>query len=234
MTDPRIILENYEGRLNVDARYSEWKTFGLYKNLSTVWVTPTRGNMGTRVAFAWMNVMGGFNQQLAKLCIEGYEVGRAYNEALIQILSAPALAKFQYMLTVEEDNTPPPDGLIKLYDSIQHYDVVGGLYWTKGEGGMPMIWGDPKEPGTYVPQAPIKDTVQPCNGLGMGFTLFKLDMFRNAGFNFGKWFLTSCDKGNVMTQDLYFFKRAAELGYKFASDNRVKVGHYDSTNGVIW
>jgi hypothetical protein len=229
-----VYIENYEGKLNVPDRYKQWADLGQYKNLSTVWVTPTRGTMGTRVAFSWMNVMGGFNQALCKMCIEGYEVGKAYNQALIQILSNPILSKFTYMLTVEEDNTPAPDGILRLYESIQKYDAVGGLYWTKGEGGVPMIWGDPKEPNSYVPQPPVKDDVQECNGLGMGFTLFRLDMFKNPGFEFGQWFKTVTEPGKVMTQDLYFFQNAAKLGYKFACDTRVKVGHYDHTTGVIW
>lgn len=230
----KIYIENYEGKLNNPERYASWGNLGLYKNLSTIWVTPTRGSCGTRVAFSWMNVQGPPNAPLAKLCIEGYEVGEAYNQALITILSTPALAKFQYVLTVEEDNTTPADGLIRLFESIQSYDAVGGLYWIKGEGGSPMIWGDPKEPNTYVPQVPIPDTLQQCNGLGMGFTLFRLDMFRNAGFEFGKWFKTVAEKNTFMTQDLYFFKKAQELGYKFAVDTRVKVGHYDQMTGVMW
>ena len=68
----------------------------------------------------------------------------------------------------------------------------------------------------------------------MGFTLFKLDMFRNPGFEFGKWFCTQTEPGKVCTQDLYFFGNAAKLGYKFASDNRVKVGHFDQSTGTIW
>lgn len=235
MADGKIIIENYEGKLNTPERYAEWSKLGLYKNLSTIWITPTRGTMGTRVAFSWMNVMGAPNAPLAKVMAEGYEVGEAYNRILVQILSTPQFSPFQYILTVEEDNCPPPDGLLKLYESIQKYDAVGGLYWTKGEGGVPMIWGDPKSPNTYIPQPPIKDSLQECNGLGMGFTLFRLDMFRNPGFEFGKWFKTVGEKGAFITQDLYFFQKAATLGYKFAVDTRVKVGHYDQNNGgVIW
>lgn len=129
----------------------------------------------------------------------------------------------------------PPNALLYLYESIQHYDAVGGLYWTKVEDGVPMIWGDPEKPETYVPQPPKKDTVQPTNGLGMGFTLFRLDMFRNPGFQFGQWFKTGGDKENeMMTQDLYFFRNATRLGYKFACDTRCKVGHYDHNTGIVW
>lgn len=234
MSEGKIIIESYEGIHNTPQRYAEWSKLGLYNNLSTIWVTPTRGSVGTRVAFSWMNVVGPPNQPVAKVQAEGYEVGEAYNKIIVQVLSNPQLANFKYLLTVEEDNTPPPDGLLKLLESVQKYDVVGGLYWIKGEGGSPMIWGDPKFPNTYIPQTPIKDTVQECNGLGMGFTIFRLDMFRNAGFEFGKWFKTVAEPTSIMTQDLYFFKRAAELGYKFACDTRVRVGHYDQSKGIIW
>lgn len=230
----KIIIENYEGILNTKTRYESWGKLGLYKNLSTIWVTPTRGSMSTRVAFSWMNVMGAPNAPLAKVMAEGYEVGKAYNNILIQILSNPGFSKFQYMLTVEEDNAPPADGLLKLYESIQKYDAVGGLYHLKGEGGAPMIWGDPKEPGTYIPQAVIPDSLQECNGLGMGFTLFRLDMFKNPGFEFGNWFTTVGEKGKYITQDLYFFNNAQKLGYKFAVDTRVKVGHFDQSQGTFW
>lgn len=231
--NPQIVIENFEGRNNRPENAEAYKQLGLYRNLSTVWLTPTRGTMATKLAFNWMNVMGGFNQGLAKICVVGYEVGEAYNAAIVQILANPALSKFQYLLTVEEDNSPPPDGLLKLYESIQNYDVVGGLYWTKGPGGVPMIWGDPTT-DTFVPQVPILNTVQECNGLGQGFTLFKMEMFKNPGFEYGKWFKTIADASGAMTQDLYFFQNAKKLGYKFASDNRVKVGHYSIEEDIVY
>lgn len=230
----KIYIENYEGRNNAPERYEAWAKLGLYRNLNTVWVTPTRGTCSTRVAFSWQNVMSAPNSALAKMCVEGMEVGKAYNEAIVSILTNPALSQFKYILTVEEDNSPPPDGLLKLYESIEKYDVVGGLYWIKGEGGAPMIWGDPKEPGTFVPQPVLKDTVQECNGVGMGFTLFRLDIFKNPGFEFGKWFETVGEKGSYQTQDLNFALKAHKLGYKFAVDTRVRVGHFDIQNGIFW
>ena len=228
-----IEFDSYEGKNNSLENYKKWPQLGLYKNLSTVWLTPTRGKMHTRVAFSWMNVMGPPNAMLPKMSIHHFEVGQAYNEGLKVILSNPILSKCQYLLTVEEDNLPQPDSLLKLYDGIQTYDAVGGLYWIKGEGGAPMIWGDIKEPGTYVPQPPKIDTLQECNGLGMGWTLFRMDMFRNPKFEFGSWFKTIMDDGAYMTQDLYFFQKAQQLGYKFACDTRVKIGHIDE-DGKIW
>ncbi len=36
------------------------------------------------------------------------------------------------------------------------------------------------------------------------------------------------------TQDLYFFQEAAKHGFKFACDTRVRVGHWDQQNAVMW
>lgn len=231
MTEPKLVLENYEGHKNKVVHYDEWEAFGFYKNLSTIWVIPTRGTCHTRVALSWKNIVGGFNQPLATYCIEGFEVGRAYNEAISRILSDPTLSKYPYILTLEEDNAPPWDGLINLYKAMHKYDysAISGLYWVKGEDGPPQIWGDPKiwdnpdHPEKFAPQPPIKDAVQECNGIGMGFALFKTEMFRNPGFEYGRWFQTKAG----ITQDLYFCTNAKKLGYKFAVNTSVRVGHFD-------
>ena len=169
-----------------------------------------------------------------------HEVAVAYNVMIEQILSSP-LANWKYVLTLEEDNMPPPDGLIKLIEAINAgpLSAVGGLYWTKGEGGQPMIYGNPAEiPRNFRPQVPIPDAIQECCGLGMGFTLFRLDMFKDPRIE-RPWFRTeqSYQYGvgtRAYTQDLYFFEKAAGAGYRFACDTRVRVGHYDAANDIIW
>jgi hypothetical protein len=60
-------------------------------------------------------------------------------------------------------------------------------------------------------------------------------MFKDERFEYGAWFKTlNGDGGKTYTQDLYFFQKARELGYKFACDARVKVGHYDHANQMMW
>jgi hypothetical protein len=168
---------------------------------------------------------------------KGMEVGEAYNETIRGILNDPNLSTWKYILTIEEDNLPPPDGLMKLYESMDEFDVVGGLYWTKGEEGQPMIYGDPKAiPFNFIPQIPKDNTVQQANGLGMGFNLFKMDIFRKVPY---PWFKTLNEYdpmtgSKVYTQDLYFYENAGKLGFKFACDTRVKVGHMDVNTGFIW
>ena len=140
-------------------------------------------------------------------------------------------------LTVEDDNIPPPDGLLKLYEGIKDFHVVGSLYWTKGEGGQPMIYGNPSEmPLNFIPQQVQPNSLQRCNGLGMGFTLFRMSIFKKLT---KPWFVTKQswdpNKGCTgYTQDLYAFENMSKLGLKVACDTRVKVGHLDVENNQLW
>jgi hypothetical protein len=210
-----------------------------YKDLSTIIICPTRGQIPARVVQSWMGLMRPMNQKvIGPLFASGMEVGKAYNSMIEMILANPTLRDWKYILTIEEDNAPPADGLLKLYESIDKYDVVQGLYWTKGEGGQPMIYGNPGVfPKNFIPQKPVAETVMECNGLGMGFNLFKLDIFKNPELP-KPWFKTvqevSGGGARAYTQDLYFFENAAKYGYKFACDTRVKVGHYDFNSDIMW
>lgn len=207
-----------------------------YKDLSTVCVVPTRGLISAKVVQAWLGLMTPMNQKFMRLFIEKMEVGEAYNHA-IDIIMGSELSKWKYVLTMEEDNMPPPDGLINLYDGMKDFDVIGGLYWTKGEGGQPMCYGDPAMmPKNFIPQIPKVNGLHHCNGLGMGFTLFKMEIFKKMP---KPWFRTLQEYipgggARAYTQDLYFFEQAAMHGYKFACDTRVKVGHYDVDRDMIW
>jgi hypothetical protein len=204
-----------------------------YKDLSTVWICVTRGSIPARVVGSWMGLMRPMNQKMCgPLFVEGHEVGAGYQAAVEMILQHPELKNWKYLLTVEEDNCPPPDGLLKLYESIDRYDCVGGLYWCKGECGQPMIYGDVHAmPKNFIPQMPLPDSIQPCNGLGMGFNLFRLAMFKKLP---PPWFRTVQENGRQYTQDLWFFENASREGYRFACDTRVKVGHFDAQNQMMW
>jgi hypothetical protein len=241
MANPQVVIPDYSGYHNrdIDESANRLEQAKSYKDLSTIIVCPTRGQIPAKVVQSWMGLMRPMNQKvIGPLFAIGMEVGAAYNSMIENILNNPELSKWKYILTIEEDNMPPADGLLKLYESMDKYDVVQGLYWTKGEGGQPMIYGDPSVmPKNFIPQKPIKDTVQHCNGLGMGFNLFKLEIFKNPDLP-RPWFKTVQEVVNggarAYTQDLYFYENAAKCGYRFACDTHVKVGHYDINNDIIW
>lgn len=223
---------------NLSASSERLLTGKAYRDLSTVIIVPTRGMIPARAVENWMGLMTPMNQKVVRIFISGMEVGAAYEAAFSMIMAHDEIRNWKYALTLEEDNLPPPDGLLKLYESIDGHAAVGGLYWTKGEGGQPMIYGDPTGILNFIPQVPIKDTVQECNGLGMGFTLFDLEIFRNESIP-RPWFQTlqAFNPGlgiKSYTQDLYFFEQVRRAGYKVACDTRVKVGHLDTETGLVW
>src|SRR5215831_6758658 len=117
---PKEFLQIHVGKNNADfdesvARLEKGNT---YKDLSTIWITPTRGVLKHRVVSSWMSVIRPMNQMfLGPLFFEGDEVGVAYQKAFDLVLSHPELSKWKYVLSVEEDNLPPPDGVLKLYES---------------------------------------------------------------------------------------------------------------------
>lgn len=225
-----------------------------YKDLSTAIVVPTRGMIPARVVSSWIGLMRPMNQMTyGPEFFSNDEVGIAYNKAIEWVLSFnQALVSnkqkpFKYVLTLEEDNAPQPDGLLTLLESIENFDAVGGLYYTKGEAGQPMIYGAPGVlPKNFIPQPPLPNQIQPCNGLGMGFTLFRVALFEKMAPDMPKnnngireWFKTVQEwdpdrGGRQFTQDLWFFDNATKYGGRFACDTRVKVGHYDFANDKMW
>jgi hypothetical protein len=234
---------------NLDSSRERLKRTGNYQNQSTIIVVPTRSagpSLCPRVVTSWMALIRPMNQQVVgPYFMTGYEVGEAYNTIIRQILADPRGCQFKYILTLEDDVMPPPDGLIKLYESIEghvdghKYDVMQGLYWTKGEMGQPMIYGNPTEsPASFRPQIPKPDAINPARGLGMGFNLFRVEMFKDKRLE-DPWFKTLQEftpgvGTKAYTQDLYFYERAGLLGYRFACDTRVRCGHYDNANDMVW
>jgi hypothetical protein len=235
MTKPQIVMGHVPGIHNLDpAGSAERIERGrAYRDLSTVCVIPTRGSIDSRVVESWWSMTPPMNQLFLRMMVRGMEVADAYNVAIESILEHPQLREWKYVLTLEEDNMPPPDGLLRLYESIGEYDCVGGLYWTKGPEGQPMVYGKPGQVPMFAPQIPEPDTVVECNGLGMGFNLFRMDLFRDEKIP-RPWFRTVQDGTRAYTQDLYFFEQARLAGHRIACDTRVRVGHYDSQGDVVW
>jgi hypothetical protein len=185
------------------------------------------------------NLMFAPNQPVFRMMALGTEVGDAFSTAIEQIIGHPELSTWEYILTIEHDNIPPPDGVLKLIQRMEEHPefaCIGGLYWTKGEQGVPQIWGDIKDPvQNYRPQAPDPaGGLVECWGTGMGFNLWRVSMFRDPKLR-KPWFKTvaSATEG-VGTQDLYFWADARKNGYRCAIDCGVKVGHLDASTGISW
>jgi hypothetical protein len=210
---------------------------GSWKHQRIIVLLPSANMISAKVALSHWNMVFPPNNGVFRMLCLGMEVGDAYCQAIEFILGHKDLSQWEYLLTIEADNMPPCDGVIQLVESMESHpelSCIGGLYWTKGEGGVPQIWGDPKDPVlNFRPQPPEPDCVQECCGTGMGFSLWRISMFKDKKLR-KPWFKTIAGKEGCGTQDLYAWSDFRKHGYRCAIDTRVKVGHYDVQTDTVW
>lgn len=236
---PEIVVQDLGGRLNADlgTQRSRIVRGASWKKQRIVLILPTAQMIAARVALSHWNLIFPPNQAVVRMLAMGMEVGDAYSQTIEQVLAHPELSTWEYILTIEHDNTPPNDGVVKLIESMEahpEYACIGGLYWTKGEAGVPQIWGDPKDPTlNFRPQPPRPGELVECCGTGMGFNLWRMSMFKDQRLR-RPWFRTLAGADGVGTQDLHFWGDARKHGYRCAIDCRVLVGHYDVNTDICW
>lgn len=206
---------------------------GSWKKQRTVMLIPAGDSIPTKVYLSHCALIFPPNQAAHRMAALGMEVGEAFSNSIQALLDTPGLNEWEFLLTIEHDNAPPPDGLVRLIQRMEahpEFACIGGLYWTKGPEGVPQIWGDPKDPVlNFRPQPPDPNGgLVECCGTGMGFNLWRLSMFKDARLR-RPWFKTVAGAEGVGTQDLYFWADARKYGYRCAIDCSVKVGHYDLT-----
>jgi hypothetical protein len=237
MTPQIVGLDAGVHNKNFDVAASRIVKSGVWKKQRIILLLPTSMMIPAKVALSHWNLIFPPNQGVVRLLCMAMEVGEAYSQAIQQVISIPQLAEFEYILTIEHDNIPPADGVLRLVERMENHPEfasIGGLYWTKGEGGVPQIWGDPKDPSpNYRPQPPRAGELVECWGTGMGFNLWRLSMFKDDRLR-RPWFKTQAGIVGVGTQDLYFWGDARKFGYRCAIDCGVLVGHYDHENDITW
>lgn len=239
MTQAAQIVSYDYGKHNESVEFSRGRILegGSWKKQRIIALIPSAPMIPAKVALSHWNLIFPPNQGVYRMLCLGMEVGDAYSQAIETILAHPDLSQWEYILTLEHDNVPPPDGVLKLIERMEanpHLSCIGGLYWTKGEGGVPQIWGDPNDPiVNFRPQPPRPNELQECVGTGMGFNLWRLSMFKDKNLR-RPWFVTKAGADGVGTQDLYAWGDFRKHGYRCAIDNSVLVGHYDHNTGITW
>jgi len=235
-----LIVQDFGGEHNRDLAKTSARLIkgSSWKKQRIVVILPAADMMSSKVALTHWNLIFPPNNGVVRILAQGMEVGHAYSEAIQGILDHPDLSQWEYILTLESDNTPPQDGVIKLLEKMEahpEFACVGGLYFTKGEGGCAQIWGDPKDPVlNFRPQIPdVNGGLVECCGTGMGFNLWRISMFRDKQLR-RPWFKTLAGAEGVGTQDLYFWGDARKYGYRCAIDCSVRVGHYDINTDTNW
>ncbi len=235
MAKPQLIMHDVGGEHNRDIAGSAARITrgGSWKRQRTIVILPAAEMVSAKCMLSWWNLAFPPNNGVVKILALGQEVGEAYSNSIEGILAHPELSQWEFILTVESDNCPPADGVIKLIERMEEHPefaCIGGLYWTKGPGGVPQIWGDIKDPmPNFRPQPPDPNGgLIECYGTGMGFNLYRLAIFKDERLK-KPWFktLNGKDGSGIGTQDLVFAGDARKHGYRFAIDCGVKVGHLD-------
>jgi hypothetical protein len=238
---PQLLLQvmSTEGAHNAapERTHTRLKKSAAWKRQRIIRLKPADALIPTKVAETHESLIYPPNNGVARLLAVGVEVGKAYSQAIENVLAHPELSTWEYILTLEADNMPPPEGVLRLVARMEanpRLSCVGGLYYTKGYDGVPQIWGDPKDPVlNFRPQMPdFGGGLVECCGTGMGFNLWRLEMFKDKRLR-RPWFITQTE-GGVSTQDLYFWTDARKYGYRCAVDCGVKVGHYDVSADMAW
>lgn len=234
-----LVIQDFAGVHNRDLQKTSARLIkgASWKKQRVIVILPAGVSMSTKVALSLWNLGFPPNNGVFRILAEGMEVGEAYSAAIQSVLENAELSQWEYLLTVEHDNLPPSDGVIKLIERLEAHPelaCVGGLYFTKGEGGVAQIWGDPKDPVVnFRPQPPDPNGgLVECCGTGMGFNLWRLAMFKDPKLR-RPWFKTVSGKEGFATQDLYAWGDFRKYGYRCAIDCSVKVGHIDE-QGMVW
>ena len=211
-----------------------------WKKQRIVVLIPSSDLIHAQVVLSWMNLMFPPNQMVHRIIVTGEEVGKAYSDTIEAILAHPELKTWEYILTIEADNLPPPDGVVKLLAQMEAHPelhCIGGLYFTKGSNGVAQIWGDPADPVlNFRPQVPRQNQLVECCGTGMGFNLFRISMFQDTRLPRPLFKTKASKEEGVGTQDLAFWSAARPLGYRCAIDCSITVGHlqHDPKTGEVF
>jgi hypothetical protein len=239
MTRPQLVCTDLGGAHNKDLTKTRARLMkgASWKRQRIVVILPAADLIPAKVALSHWNLAFPPNNGVVRILAQGMEVGDAYSTAIEQILANEELAKWEYILTIEHDNAPPSDGVLKLCEQMEahpEFACIGGLYFTKGEGGCAQIWGDPKDPVlNFRPQPPDPNGgLVECCGTGMGFNLFRISMFKDPKLR-RPWFVTQT-KGGLSTQDLYAWGDFRKHGYRCAIDCSIRVGHFSYADDMMW
>lgn len=240
----KIIAFDFAGKHNSDIAAGSFRILqgATWKKQRIIVLIPAAGSIPAKVYMSHQVLVFPRNQPVARMLCLGDEVGEAYSNAIEEVLKDHVLGEYEYILTLEHDNTPPPEGVLKLIQRMEarpDFAAISGLYWEKGEDGMPQCWGDINDPEiNFRPQPPPEvGEIREYYGIGMGFALWRMSMFKDARLP-RPFFTTVTDadelNADVATQDLSFWREAQKLGYRCAVDANVLVGHYCAATDICW
>lgn len=160
-------------------------------------------------------------------------IAEARNEIVQYALDQGA----NYIFWLDDDVIAPGDAFLKMYN--HQKDIVNGVYWSKSNPPMPLLFRNHLE-GPYWDWH-IGDFVE-IDAAGNGLTLVKTDVYRKIQKELGgPWYSTeySSFKGQNSspsnnTEDLYFYWKAKKAGYQIWADTSIQAFHYEKNSQILY
>jgi len=137
-----------------------------------------------------------------------------------------------YVLFIDDDNLLPPDTIKRLLNHDK--DIVTGLYLMRNYPHQPVIFDVANDDGTCKWHFLGEDE----SGLieivatGLGCLLIKTEVLREIAKREPYWFTLGELESDQWCDDLAFFKRVRQAGFKIFCDLNCPIGHYAKV--AIW
>ena len=139
------------------------------------------------------------------------------------MIQAAIEQKCTHILFMDDDMAPQKDSLMKLL--AHDLDIVGGLYLMRNYPHFPLAFDEAWEDGQnrHLLLSPETHGLIEVTNTGLGFCLFKIDVFKKMEGPF--WIRLGEIQPDGWCDDIGFFNRARKAGFKIFVDTNVTIGH---------
>lgn len=194
---------------------------------------PSRGMVSCEFVSSLLAQGDPLNMSISYRFEVGGEVGESRNRLVEHALRIGA----EYILFIDDDVILPTNCFNKLvYWAKKGHDVVSGVYYSKQIPPQPLIF---KGRGNgYLSDWKVGDTIEDADGIGMGITLIKTDVFKRISKPWYKSVVNQKEKGGKglvsVDESLYFCDKLKLSGVKILVDTSIQGIHFDSNSKTFF
>jgi len=134
-----------------------------------------------------------------------------------------------HIFFIDDDVVPPQDAILKLL--AHDKDIVTGLYLMRSFPHYPVLFDEAFDDGKckFMYLTPDQQGLVPIVNCGLGLCVIKTDVFRKLE---KPWIRLGEIEKDGWCDDVVFFNRARNAGFKLYCDLTVQAGHM--LNPVAW
>lgn len=192
--------------------------------------------MKTLIAVPCMDMVAApFAQSLVTMqregdCLVSFLIGSLIYDSRNQLAKQAMKAKADYILWLDSDMTFPADTMQKMIKHMEDgKDIVSALYFRRRVPFTPVLFKkleyEEKDGQVWTSWEGFdnypKDSIFELEGAGFGCVMTKTEVLEDMFLNYR----TAFDPLGGFGEDLSFYLRAKDLGYKVYCDSTIKCDH---------